>query len=80
MTITISKEAHQVITTIADTEGISVEGVIDKAVENYRRESLLRQTNKAFAVLRNDPSGWEDEQRERNDWNITLNDGLDDEA
>jgi hypothetical protein len=57
----------------------SIQDVVSKAVEAYRRQRLLEQTNAAYAALRADPEGWREELEERELWDNTLADIVDDE-
>jgi hypothetical protein len=50
--------------------------VLAKALEAYRRQCILEKANAAYAALRADPETWEEEQQERQVWDITLADGL----
>ena len=46
------------------------------ALEQYRRHQLLEATNAAYAALHSDAEAWADLERERNEWDQTLADGL----
>jgi hypothetical protein len=50
--------------------------IIDEAVEEYRRSKIFEQANAAYAALRSDPATWEEMERERAEWDVTLADGL----
>jgi hypothetical protein len=52
--------------------------VLERAVENYRREQFYAEFNTAYERLRADPVAWEEELAERAEWDATLADGLDD--
>jgi hypothetical protein len=47
-------------------------------VASHTLGRLLDQTNAAFAALQSNESAWQDELAERQDWDATLADGLDD--
>lgn len=49
---------------------------LEKAIEECRRNRLLDQTNAAFAALRSDEHPWKDELAERQAWDATLADRL----
>lgn len=59
--------------------GGSLQDVLTQAVEDLRRRRLLDEANSAFAAMRGDPSAWAREQEERELWDKTLNDGLEDD-
>jgi len=67
----IDKIAHQL--------KISKQEALDQAVENYRRELFLKEANNAYAALRNDIEAWHNEKEEREDWDYTIQDGLEDD-
>lgn len=75
-TVSISSKSYQTLKTLATKSGETIETVIDKAIENYRRQKFLEEANQAFAILRNDPEAWQDEMEERAAWDVTLRDGL----
>ena len=49
------------------------------AVETLRRQTLLEETNRAYATLRGDPEQWKEEKAERAAWDATLSDGLEED-
>ena len=67
----IDKIAHQL--------KISKQEALDQAVERYRRELFLREANNAYAALRNDLEAWQNEKKEREAWDYTIQDGLEDD-
>jgi len=48
--------------------------IIDRAVEDFRRQSFIEQANKAYLALRENPEAWEAELQERREWEATLAD------
>ena len=74
--VRISPHAHDLLRQIAEEEQQSMQSVLDRALERYRREKFLRAANADFAALRNDHSAWKDELRERELWEQTSSDGL----
>jgi hypothetical protein len=55
----------------------SMQSILDKAIENYRREEFLRAANRDYAALRRNPKAWKEELGERELWERTVADGLD---
>lgn len=76
-TIRISQGSWKSLKEIADGANESMQAILDKAIEAYRRQWFLEQANRAFAALKENPSAWREEIRERNEWDRTLQDGLD---
>jgi hypothetical protein len=74
--IAISPIAHANLIQLAEMVGEPVQAVLDKAIEEYRRQIFLIQTNQAFADLKNDPELWQEELAERALWDVTLADGV----
>lgn len=75
-TIRVSRQTHKKLSQLARTSGQSTQEVVERALELYRREQLLEATNRAYAVLRETPEAWNELTAERNEWDATLNDGL----
>jgi hypothetical protein len=50
--------------------------VLEQVLEQYRRQQLLEATNAAYAALRADAAAWADLEDERQGWDQTLVDGL----
>jgi hypothetical protein len=74
--VRISKRSHEVLRKIATRSGETMQAILDKAIESYRRECFLREANQAFAALERDRALWQEELNERGEWDATLSDGL----
>jgi hypothetical protein len=48
-------------------------------LSDTERRGFLAGVNADFAVLRNDPTAWQEELAERTAWDCTLADGLNEE-
>lgn len=79
VTVRISPETRETVQQIARESNESMQSVIAKAVEEYKRYLLIERTNEAFAALRLQPKQWAEELEERHLWNATLNDDLEEE-
>ncbi len=77
-TIRVRTETCDRVREIADTTGLSMQSVIDRALERYRRQQMLSALNEAYAALRKDEAAWSALEAERAEWDVTLVDGLDD--
>jgi hypothetical protein len=75
--VRISPHAHELLRQLAEEEQASMQAVLDRAIERYRRESFLRAANSEFQALKGDPRAWKHEVQERQLWDQTLSDGLD---
>ena len=77
--IRISPHAKATLRDLAKREGKPMQTVLDEAIEYYQREKFMDEVNAAYAKLKDDPQAWGEEQEERQAWEPTLNDGLEEE-
>jgi hypothetical protein len=73
-TVRISQASWQALRQIAAQAGEPMQTVLDKAIEAYRRQCFLHETNKAYAALRDNAEAWGEEIAEREAWEITDGD------
>ena len=78
-TVRISESTHLKLKQLAEQSGMTLSRTMDKAIEALRRQTLLEETNRAYEALRGDPKHWAEEQAERDAWDATLADGLEDD-
>ena len=79
-TTRISKETHELLRRLSEEEGSSMQSIIESALEEYRRKKFLEDSNAAYKKLRLREEDWAQEKEEREDWDKTLQDGLDKDA
>jgi len=72
LTLSLSDNAHKTLINLAEASGETIQTVLDKAIENYRRYIFLVQANQAFAALKQNEELWQEELAERDLWNQTL--------
>lgn len=75
--IRINESSHRTLRQLAETLGESMQTVLTKAIEEYRRKQFFEQLDVSFAALKNDPAAWQAEVEERSLSAGTLSDGLD---
>ncbi|WP_322488767.1 hypothetical protein [Chloroflexus sp.] len=75
-TIRVPAATHALLRDLAQQRGVSMQAVLEAALEHYRRQQLLAATNAAYAALRTDPAQWTELERERAAWDQTIADGL----
>ena len=75
--ITINQNTHEVLLRLSKQSGDNLQTLLDKAVEQYRRQLFLLQANQAFVALRKNELLWQDELNERQEWDRTLTDEID---
>lgn len=73
-TVRINAESREVLKKIAGKEHASMQSIIQRAIEAYRRERFLAESNAAFAALKMDKKAWKEEIRERKEWDTTNTD------
>jgi len=75
-TIRVSTSTRDLLQELATQSGNSMQFVLERALEQYRRQQLLEDVNAAYAVLHADTAAWAELERERAEWDQTLADGL----
>ena len=75
-TTRISGPSREVLRRLAEESGESLQAILAKALEVYRRQRFLEESNRAFEALRTNAKAWKVEQAERKAWDITLGDDL----
>jgi hypothetical protein len=78
-TVRIDEETRAMLRELAEKENDSMQAILRKALEAYRRERFLDAVNVAYAALRADPKAWAEELKERKVWDVTLLDGLEED-
>jgi predicted secreted protein len=78
LTVRITRESHKTLRSMAKQSGVSMQVLLEEAVEELRRKRFFREFNAAYRRLRSKPTAWKEEQRERRMWEGTLGDGLGD--
>lgn len=73
----ISKETHEKLRELARNEGISMQSVLERALDEYQKKQFFDSLDAGFAALKSDPEAWAEELRERRVWENTVMDGLD---
>lgn len=76
--IRVDERTYATLKALAAESGASMQEVLARAVEAYRRQHLIDGTIAAYAALRRDPAAWQAEQAERAAWDATLTDSLTD--
>ena len=76
-TMRVSEQSIKTLRMLSVDEKTTMQAVLDKAIEVYRRKRFFEQANAAYAALRADPVAWAEEMAEREEWDCTLMDGID---
>jgi len=75
-TVRISEETRDLLRSIAEEEGASMQAVLSRALEAYRRERFIAEVNAGYARLREEPSEWYAMEADRSIFDAALGDGL----
>ena len=78
-TVRIGPETHALLKRTAEEEGISMQDALRIAVESYRRQRILADTNRAYASIREKQEEYSGVQEVIHSMDGTLLDGLEDE-
>jgi len=78
-TVRIRRSSHAKLKELAEQSGDSMADVLARAIDAYHRQTFLEGLNRDFASLRSDPDAWEEELTERQAWDASLADGLEDD-
>ena len=76
-TVRVTEETHELLRKLAAATGEPLQRVLERAVENYRREQFFAELDAAYQRLQADPVAWAEELGERAELEGTLADGLD---
>jgi len=78
-TVRINTEVQNRLRALSQQEGSSMQAVLERALRLYEERVFWEKTNRAYATLKADPKAWKQELEERQEWEATLRDGLEDE-
>lgn len=76
-TVRISEKMHHSLRDLAEQSGESMQAVLERALEQYRRQKFLEDCQAAYANLQQDPEQLASYQKEVSAWDSALLDGLD---
>lgn len=74
----IREDTFASIKEVAEEEHESMQALLARAWELYRRQRILELSNAVYAAMREDPQAWQEELEEREALEGTLADGLED--
>jgi hypothetical protein len=74
--VRVTRQTHLQLAALARENGLTMQAIIDRAVEAYRRQNFLEGLNADFAALKENADEWLLLADERSMWEQTLADGL----
>ncbi len=77
--VRVSNSTHQTLRSLSMEVGESMQTIIERAVEQYRRQRFLEGLNQDFKALKEDTQSWQEELEERQLWDKTSLDGVENE-
>ena len=77
-TVRITTETRRTLQQLANEHNETMQSVLARAIEQYKRNLLLQQANDAYAALRAQPRQWAEAEEEQREWEATLGDDLED--
>lgn len=75
----ISDFAAEQLDELAKLTGESKQKLMDKALASLARYSFIQKGNEQYAALKKDKKAWKELLNEREEWDVVLLDGLEDE-
>jgi len=78
-TVRVRKTTHARIRDLAERSSVSMQAIIDQAIELLERQEFLERLNSAFAAIRTDEAAWSEIREERAAWDSALRDGIEDD-
>jgi hypothetical protein len=79
-TVRIDAATQALLKQLAKQENESMRLIIKKALESYRRKLFLQKCSDAYEDLKTDKKAWKKELSEREDWDSTTTDGLEQDS
>lgn len=67
-TVRISEQTHSRLREMAAQSGEPMQAVLDKALEQYRRQKFWEEIDTAYAAIQRDPKALEAEKKEFTLW------------
>ena len=78
-TVRISESTRAALRELAIQADEPMSRVLEKAIAHYRESLYWDRVDAAYAALKADPVAWAEELDERAVWDVTLQDGLEDD-
>ena len=72
----ISDSTVEKLESLSKLTGQSKQKIMDRAIIVYEYEHLLKKANEQYDALKKDSRAWKEMEKEREEWDVTLTDGL----
>jgi hypothetical protein len=77
--VRVSESTHEILRSLSSQEGKSMQDILDKAVEDYRRKAFLEGLSDDYRLLQESPEAWAEHEEEMALWNNVMTDGINNE-
>jgi hypothetical protein len=77
--VRLSDTSHRLLKDLAERSGESLQGVLERIIDESRQRRMLEEFSEDYARLRADPQAWAELLEERRPWENTLMDGIEPE-
>ena len=78
-TIRVTLQAYNTLKGVAEQEHASMQDTLDKLLEEYETKKFFADLNQSVAQAKSQAETWTEELQERQAWEATLADGLEEE-
>ncbi|MDD4146084.1 MAG: CopG family transcriptional regulator [Clostridia bacterium] len=78
-TIRVNRDIYNSIKLLAQKQNENMQDIIEKAINDYKKKKFFDELNTAYVKLMADPKAWEEEVKEREEWDAVLADGWEDD-
>jgi hypothetical protein len=75
----VADETREVLRELARLEGVSMQSVLDRALAEYQKKRFFDTLEAGFQALKNNSRAWSEEQQERQVWENTLLDSVEED-
>lgn len=79
-TIRVTYKTYEGLKLIAEQEHSSMQNVLDKMLKEHETKKFFENLEQSVRELKDNQKEWTEELNERNEWDGTLLDGLEDET
>jgi predicted transcriptional regulator len=79
VTVRMSQETYNSVKSIARRKKEKIQTVLEEAVRDYKKKQFFEDLDAAYARLIANPESRAEEEAEREEWDIALQDGIEDE-
>ena len=76
--VRVQPESHAQLREMADCARTTMADVLAEAIDELYRKRFIEKCDLAYSRLRAEPEAWQEMLRERQEWDRTLKDGLED--